>query len=121
MFWRQIGGHLKKVEACSAGVTWGIGYDSTAWVYTAGWGGAFLKGTALFSFSRVLCVIVTRDNLIATKARDYKPDSDSILYVARVAKLTGDIAQVWALVIPGSILWWIPIIITCTRINVGIR
>lgn len=44
MFWRQIGGHLKKVETCSVGVTWGIGYDSTAWVYTSGWGGAFLKG-----------------------------------------------------------------------------
>jgi len=44
MFWRQIGGHLKKVETCSVGVTWGVGYDSTAWVYTGGWGGAFLKG-----------------------------------------------------------------------------
>ncbi|KAL6266845.1 hypothetical protein P5V15_003674 [Pogonomyrmex californicus] len=44
MFWRQIGGHLKKVETCSVGVTWGIGYDNTAWVYTGGWGGAFLKG-----------------------------------------------------------------------------
>ncbi|XP_076684983.1 tectonin beta-propeller repeat-containing peroxin 23 isoform X2 [Andrena cerasifolii] len=44
MFWRQMGGHLKKVETCSAGVTWGIGYDSTAWVYTGGWGGLFLKG-----------------------------------------------------------------------------
>lgn len=44
MFWRQMGGHLKKVETCSVGVTWGIGYDSTAWVYTGGWGGAFLKG-----------------------------------------------------------------------------
>lgn len=49
MFWRQIGGHLKKVETCSVGVTWGIGYDSTAWVYTGGWGGAFLKGI-LFHF-----------------------------------------------------------------------
>jgi len=44
MFWRQMGGHLRKVETCSAGVTWGIGYDSTAWVYTGGWGGSFLKG-----------------------------------------------------------------------------
>jgi len=44
MFWRQIGGHLKKVETCSVGVTWGVGHDSTAWVYTSGWGGAFLKG-----------------------------------------------------------------------------
>jgi len=43
MFWRQMGGHLRKVETCSAGVTWGIGYDNTAWVYTGGWGGSFLK------------------------------------------------------------------------------
>jgi len=39
-----MGGHLRKVETCSAGVTWGIGYDNTAWVYTGGWGGSFLKG-----------------------------------------------------------------------------
>ncbi|KAF7379139.1 tectonin beta-propeller repeat-containing protein isoform X1 [Vespula maculifrons] len=45
MFWRQMGGHLKKVETCSVGVTWGIGYDNTAWVYTNGWGGTFLKGS----------------------------------------------------------------------------
>ncbi|OAD62069.1 Tectonin beta-propeller repeat-containing protein [Eufriesea mexicana] len=44
MFWRQMGGHLKKVETCSVGVTWGIGYNNTAWVYTGGWGGLFLKG-----------------------------------------------------------------------------
>nr|CAD7402195.1 unnamed protein product [Timema cristinae] len=43
MFWRQMGGHLRRVETCSAGVTWGIGYDCTAWVYTGGWGGSFLK------------------------------------------------------------------------------
>ena len=48
MFWRQMGGHLKKVETCSSGVTWGIGYDNTAWVYTGGWGGMFLKGKTLF-------------------------------------------------------------------------
>ncbi|XP_055708110.1 tectonin beta-propeller repeat-containing protein [Phlebotomus papatasi] len=44
VFWRQMGGHQRRVESCSAGVTWGIGYDGTAWVYTGGWGGAFLKG-----------------------------------------------------------------------------
>lgn len=44
MFWRQIGGHLKRVETCSVGITWGVGYDNTAWVYTDGWGGVFLKG-----------------------------------------------------------------------------
>lgn len=43
MFWRQIGGHLKKVETCRSGITWGIGYDNTGWVYTGGWGGNFLK------------------------------------------------------------------------------
>lgn len=45
-----MGGHLKKVETCSSGVTWGIGYDNTAWVYTGGWGGTFLKGKNLFQF-----------------------------------------------------------------------
>lgn len=44
MFWRQIGGHLRKVETSKCGVTWGIGYDNTAWVYTGSWGGSFLKG-----------------------------------------------------------------------------
>ncbi|KAK0174364.1 hypothetical protein PV327_010141 [Microctonus hyperodae] len=43
MFWRQIGGHLKKVETCTAGITWGIGYDNTAWVYTGGYDGTFFK------------------------------------------------------------------------------
>lgn len=46
MFWRQIGGHLRKVEASKCGVVWGIGYDNTVWVYTNGWGGTFLKGLA---------------------------------------------------------------------------
>lgn len=44
IFWRQMGGHLRRVETCKSGVTWGIGYDNTAWVYTGGWGGAFMKG-----------------------------------------------------------------------------
>lgn len=57
MFWRQMGGHLRKVETCSSGVTWGIGYDHTAWVYTGGWGGAFLKGKNYF-------FLVTRLNTI---------------------------------------------------------
>ncbi|XP_072376481.1 tectonin beta-propeller repeat-containing protein [Diabrotica undecimpunctata] len=42
LYWRQIGGHLKRVESCPVGVTWGIGYDHTVWVYTGGWGGGFL-------------------------------------------------------------------------------
>lgn len=54
MFWRQMGGHLRRVETCSSGVTWGIGYDHTAWVYTGGWGGAFLKGRILVNLSKVL-------------------------------------------------------------------
>lgn len=44
MFWRQMGGHLRRVETCGAGVTWGIGYDCTPWLYTGGWGGSFLRG-----------------------------------------------------------------------------
>lgn len=39
--WRQLGGHLRRIESCRAGVTWGIGYDHTAWVYSGGWGGGF--------------------------------------------------------------------------------
>lgn len=42
LYFRQIGGHLKQVETCRIGVTWGIGYDRTAWVYTGGWGGGFM-------------------------------------------------------------------------------
>lgn len=45
VYWRQVGGgHLRKVVTTSVGLTWGIGYDLTAWVYTGGWGGTFLKG-----------------------------------------------------------------------------
>lgn len=46
IFWRQIGGgHLKRVERCAkTGLVLGIGYDHTAWVYTGGWGGTYLKG-----------------------------------------------------------------------------
>lgn len=43
LFWRQIGGHLRRVETCPAGVVWGIGYDHQLWLYTGGWGG-FMKG-----------------------------------------------------------------------------
>ena len=45
MYWRLLGaGHLLQVESSQAGVTWGLGYDSVAWVYTGGWGGAHFKG-----------------------------------------------------------------------------
>lgn len=42
LYWRQLGGHLRRVETCILGVTWGIAYDHTPWVYTGGWGGGFL-------------------------------------------------------------------------------
>lgn len=42
MFFQQVGGHLRRVESCDSGVTWGIGYDKTAWVYSGGWGGGFM-------------------------------------------------------------------------------
>lgn len=41
LYWREIGGHLRRIETCDVGVTWGIAYDHTAWVYTGGWGGGF--------------------------------------------------------------------------------
>lgn len=44
MFWRQIGGHFRKVVSSRAGIVWAISYDNTAYFYTNGWGGAFLKG-----------------------------------------------------------------------------
>ncbi|XP_077388512.1 tectonin beta-propeller repeat-containing protein 1 isoform X2 [Festucalex cinctus] len=34
MFWRQVPGHLRCVEANSLGLVWGIGWDGTAWVYS---------------------------------------------------------------------------------------
>ncbi|ERE74665.1 tectonin beta-propeller repeat-containing protein 1 [Cricetulus griseus] len=46
MFWRQMGGHLRIIEANSRGVVWGIGYDHTAWVYTGGYGGGCFQGLA---------------------------------------------------------------------------
>jgi len=45
MYWRTLGGgHLLQVESCPLGVVWGLGYDSSPWVYTGGWGGATFKG-----------------------------------------------------------------------------
>ncbi|XP_051905239.1 tectonin beta-propeller repeat-containing protein 1 isoform X2 [Hippocampus zosterae] len=38
MFWRQVPGHLRCVEANSLGLVWGIGWDGTAWVYSGGSG-----------------------------------------------------------------------------------
>lgn len=47
LFWRQIGGHLRKVVTCKAGVIWGIGFDHQLWHYTGAFGG-FMKG--MFDF-----------------------------------------------------------------------
>lgn len=44
MFWRQIGGHFRKVVSSRFGIVWAISYDNTAYYYTKGWGGAFSKG-----------------------------------------------------------------------------
>ena len=45
LYWRGLGGgHLLQVESCPGGVTWGVGYDSTAWCYTGGWGGGGQPG-----------------------------------------------------------------------------
>lgn len=44
MYWRMLGGYLRRVESSQAGVVWGISHDHRAWVYTGGWGGGVLKG-----------------------------------------------------------------------------
>ncbi|XP_063961190.1 tectonin beta-propeller repeat-containing protein 1-like [Lytechinus pictus] len=44
LYWRQIGGHLAYIEACGAGVVWGLGLDHTPWVYLGGYGGGIFKG-----------------------------------------------------------------------------
>lgn len=36
MYWRQIGGHLDRVETCSTGIVWGLGHDGKAYFYTGG-------------------------------------------------------------------------------------
>ncbi|XP_037079904.1 tectonin beta-propeller repeat-containing protein-like [Pollicipes pollicipes] len=42
LFWRQLGGHLRRIETSPAGVVWAIGCDLTPWVYTAATGGSQL-------------------------------------------------------------------------------
>ncbi|VVC87415.1 unnamed protein product [Leptidea sinapis] len=44
MYWRMMGGYLRKIESCTDAVVWGISHDHRAWVYTGGWGGGALKG-----------------------------------------------------------------------------
>ncbi|CAG0888008.1 unnamed protein product [Cyprideis torosa] len=39
MTWRGVGGHLKRVESCPAGVTWALGHDMTLYCHTGGYGG----------------------------------------------------------------------------------
>ncbi|XP_053412667.1 tectonin beta-propeller repeat-containing protein 1 isoform X4 [Nycticebus coucang] len=63
MFWRQMGGHLRMVEANSRGVVWGLGYDHTAWVYTGGYGGGCFQGLAsstsnIYTQSDMKCVYI---------------------------------------------------------------
>uniref|UniRef100_A0A1A8S1B8 Tectonin beta-propeller repeat-containing protein 1 n=2 Tax=Nothobranchius rachovii TaxID=451742 RepID=A0A1A8S1B8_9TELE len=38
MFWRQVPGHLRRVESNSLGLVWGVGWDGTAWVYSGNFG-----------------------------------------------------------------------------------
>lgn len=82
MFWRQIGGHLKKVETCSVGVTWGIGYDSTAWVYTGGWGSAFLKGILSVFTIKDLSVLQRGKKNYSFKTRILFISSESIYWLS---------------------------------------
>ncbi|KAG8180130.1 hypothetical protein JTE90_027084 [Oedothorax gibbosus] len=45
MKWSLIGGgHLRIVESCPSGVTWGLGYNCVAWVYNKGYGGGPFHG-----------------------------------------------------------------------------
>lgn len=48
MFCRQMGGHLRRIEAAEGPLVWGISYDRTPWIYTGGWGGHFLKGMSIY-------------------------------------------------------------------------
>lgn len=40
MVWGQHGGHMSVIETTPCGVTWGISFDQTPWVYNGGYGGA---------------------------------------------------------------------------------
>lgn len=54
MYWRIIGGYLRRVESCHSGVVWGISHDHRVWVYTGGWGGGILKGKFTYKLSLLL-------------------------------------------------------------------
>lgn len=44
MFWRTIGGYLRRVECSQNGIVWGISHDHRVWLYSGGWGGGVLIG-----------------------------------------------------------------------------
>lgn len=45
MFWRQIGGHFRKIVSSRCGIVWALSYDNSAYYYTNVVGnGAFSKG-----------------------------------------------------------------------------
>lgn len=44
LFWRQIGGHMRKVEGGMSGVTWAIGFDGMPYYYSGGYGGGIFSG-----------------------------------------------------------------------------
>ncbi|XP_035211237.1 tectonin beta-propeller repeat-containing protein 1-like isoform X2 [Stegodyphus dumicola] len=64
MKWSLLGGgHLRLVETCPFGVTWGLGYNCTAWVYSGGFGGGPYHGapgcnTAVGPMSDVRCLYI---------------------------------------------------------------
>lgn len=44
LFWRQVGGHMRKVESGVAGVVWGISFDCVPYCYSGGYGGGIFTG-----------------------------------------------------------------------------
>ena len=44
LFWRQIGGHMRKVEGGMSGVVWAIGFDGMPYYYSGGYGGGVFTG-----------------------------------------------------------------------------
>ena len=50
VYWRQVGGHMKCVQAGCGGVVWGIGYDGVPYAYSGGYGGGIFTGFSCSSF-----------------------------------------------------------------------
>ncbi|XP_074638903.1 tectonin beta-propeller repeat-containing protein 1-like isoform X3 [Acropora palmata] len=46
LFWRQVGGHMSKVESGAAGVVWGLSFDSVPYCYSGGYGGGIFTTLA---------------------------------------------------------------------------